>query len=59
MVGEAWGGVADQLPLCPAATMDLLVTWVRMVVRKIVTTHPDARACSHVKMLRHRIGLKP
>ena len=59
MVGEAWGGVADQLPFCPAATMDLLVTWVRMVVRKIVTTHPDARTCSHVVMLRHRIELKP
>jgi hypothetical protein len=37
------------LPLCPGATMDLLVPWVRMVIRKIVTTHPNARAYSHVK----------
>ena len=59
MVAEAWVGVADQLPLRPAGAMNLLVPWVRMVVGKIVTTHPDARACSHVKMLRHRIGLKP
>jgi hypothetical protein len=59
MVGETWGSVADQLPLCPTGPVDFLVTWVRMVVRKIVTTHPDARTCSHVVMLRHRIELKP
>jgi hypothetical protein len=47
------------LPLCPGAAMDLLVPWVRMIVRKIVTTHPDARASRHVEMLRHRTGLKP
>ena len=59
MVGEAWGSVADQLPLRPAGSMDLLVPWIRMIVGKIVTAHSDARACSHVKTLRHRIGLKP
>jgi hypothetical protein len=47
------------LPLRPAAAMNLLIPWVRMIVGKIVTAHSDARACSHVKTLRHRIGLKP
>lgn len=47
MVGEAWGGVADQLPLRPAASMDLLVTWIDVVVRKIVTTHPNTGFINH------------
>jgi hypothetical protein len=59
MVGEAWGSVADELPLRPAGPVDFLVPWVRMVVGKIVTTHPDTRTCSHLEMLRHRTGLKP
>ena len=59
VVGKPGGGMADQLPLRPAAAMNLLVPWVPMVVGEIVTTHLDARACSHVKTLRHRIGLKP
>ena len=59
VVGETWGSVADQLPLRPAAAMDFLVPWVRMVVGEIVTTHPDAGASSHVKRLPRRIELKP
>ena len=59
MVVEAWGGVADQLPLRPAAAMNLLVPWVRMVVGKIVTTHPDARTSRHEETLHQRIRLKP
>jgi hypothetical protein len=47
MVRESWGGVADQLPLCPTGPVDFLITWIRMIVRKIVTPHPDARVINH------------
>jgi hypothetical protein len=41
VVGEAWGGVADQLPLRPARPMDLLVARIDVVVGKVVTPDPD------------------
>jgi hypothetical protein len=47
MVGEAWGSVTDQLPLRPTRPVDLLVTWIDVVVRKIVTTHPNTRVVNH------------
>jgi hypothetical protein len=41
VVGEAWGGVADQLPLRPTRPVDLLVSWIDVVVGKVVTPDPD------------------
>ena len=59
VVRKTWVGVADQLPLRPTRPVDLLVSWIDVVVGKVVTPDPDARASTHVKKLRHRIGLKP
>jgi hypothetical protein len=47
VAGESRRGVPNQLPLRPTASMDLLVPWIRMIVRKIVTPHPDARVINH------------
>jgi hypothetical protein len=47
MIRETGGSVPDQLPLCPGPAMDLLVPWIRMIVRKIVTTHPNTSVINH------------
>jgi hypothetical protein len=35
------------LPLRPTRPVDLLVSWIDVVVRKIVTTHPNTRVINH------------
>ena len=37
VVRKTWVGVADQLPLRPARSVDLLITWINVVVGKVVT----------------------
>jgi hypothetical protein len=37
VAGESRRGVPNQLPLCPAGPMNFFITWINVVVGKVVT----------------------
>jgi hypothetical protein len=47
VMGKTGRSVTDKLPLRPTRPVDLLVSWIDVVVRKIVTTHPNTGFINH------------